>query len=74
MKSKKPKDLDKIFADGRLIDKAIKLAACEAFLMHKRLGHPIVVWRNGKVVLLPPEQIHIPRAFRKLLRHQKQPL
>jgi len=25
--------------------------------MHKKLGNPIAVWRNGKVVILPPEEI-----------------
>ncbi len=24
---------------------------------HKLLGHPIVIWRDGKVVVVPPEEI-----------------
>lgn len=28
--------------------------------MHKRIGNPIAVWRDGKVVIVPPEEIEIP--------------
>jgi hypothetical protein len=28
--------------------------------MHKCLGNPIAVWRDGKVVIVPPEEIEIP--------------
>ena len=26
---------------------------------HRRAGNPIAIWRNGKVVLLPPEEIEV---------------
>jgi len=26
---------------------------------HKLLGNPVAAWRNGKVVLIPPEEIEI---------------
>ncbi len=26
-------------------------------LRHKRLGHPIYIWKDGKVVCVPPEEI-----------------
>jgi len=28
--------------------------------MHKRLGNPIATWKDGKVVIVPPEEIVIP--------------
>ncbi len=27
--------------------------------IHKRLGNPVAAWRNGKVVIIPPEEIII---------------
>lgn len=38
---------------------AIQLAASEAVARHKALGQSIVVWRDGKVVVLQPEEIEI---------------
>ena len=40
----------------RLIDAAQK-AVRGALREHKLMGNSIAVWRNGRVVLLPPEQI-----------------
>ncbi len=57
MKETQEKSIDEIFAEGTLIDKALKQAVREAILQHKRAGNPIVVWRNGKIVWLKPEEI-----------------
>ena len=38
---------------------AIQLAGREAVARHKALGQSIVVWRDGKVVVVPPEEIEI---------------
>jgi hypothetical protein len=27
--------------------------------MHRRLGNPIAVWRDGRVVWIPPDQIPV---------------
>jgi len=32
----------------------------EALIEHKRAGNPIVVWRDGRVLEVPPEEIVIP--------------
>ncbi|MGH7362001.1 MAG: hypothetical protein ACREJI_10370 [Candidatus Methylomirabilales bacterium] len=61
MKPNKTKDIGRIFAEGTLIDAALAEAAREALRRHKRAGHPIVVWRDGKVVRVPPEDIKLPR-------------
>jgi hypothetical protein len=29
----------------------------QALIRHKRMGWPIVVWRDGKTVTIPPEEI-----------------
>jgi hypothetical protein len=38
---------------------ALKEAVAEAIAEHKLRGHPIVVWRDGKVVTVPPEEIKV---------------
>ena len=45
--------------DFRAVDvfEAIQLAGREAVARHKSLGQSIVVWRDGKVVVVPPEEI-----------------
>lgn len=39
---------------------ALKEAVADAIAEHKRMGRPIVVWRDGKVVTIPPEKIVVP--------------
>jgi hypothetical protein len=36
---------------------ALKEAVAEALAEHKRQGNSIAVWRNGKTVWIPPEEI-----------------
>jgi len=38
---------------------ALKKAVARAIADHKRTGDPIVIWRNGKVVKIPADQIEI---------------
>ena len=40
----------------RIVD-AIGSAVEEAIRDHKRAGNPIAEWRDGKVVIVPPEEI-----------------
>jgi len=44
-------------SESERIIAAVKKATAEAVRMHKKLGNPIAVWRDGKVVILQPEQI-----------------
>jgi hypothetical protein len=46
--------------DAKEIEKILQLAVREALIMHKRLGNPIATWRDGQVVIVPPEEIEIP--------------
>ncbi len=59
MKKKSEKTIDEIFKEGSLIDKALKKAVQEALVRHKQAGNPIVVWRDGKIVWLKPEEIPV---------------
>jgi hypothetical protein len=36
---------------------ALKEAVADAIAEHKRQGRPIAAWRDGKMVLIPPEEI-----------------
>jgi hypothetical protein len=51
----------RLFIDhGKGIEKVLQRAVNHALLMHKRLGNPIATWKDGKVVIVPPEEIVIP--------------
>jgi len=46
--------------------KALKIAVAKALAEHKRLGNPIYVWQDGKVVRIPASRIPVPhRRYRK---------
>jgi hypothetical protein len=50
----------RLFIDhGKDIEKVLQRAVNHALLMHKRLGNPIATWKDGKVVIVPPEEIVI---------------
>jgi hypothetical protein len=53
----KPSDIDERFADTDRVTEAIRQAGRDARLRHKQLGVPLVVWRDGQVVEIPPEEI-----------------
>jgi hypothetical protein len=41
------------------INRAYERAVREALLMHKRAGNPVAIERDGKVVILQPDEIDI---------------
>jgi len=58
----KEKHKDKIaeaFADPERITQALAIGVRDALLKHKQAGNPIVVWRDGKIVWLKPEEISV---------------
>lgn len=58
MDAKKAKpDIGKIFADGHLIDQAVKNSVQKALREHKRAKNTIAEWHDGKVILIKPEFI-----------------
>jgi hypothetical protein len=52
-------DIDEAFRDGRAIDRSLGRAVREALRMHKRLGNPIAVGKDGSVVWIAPEKISV---------------
>ena len=52
-------DLDRLFEEGTEIDEAIAEGVRQALLRHKKLGHPIVVSDNGRIVWIPAEEIRV---------------
>jgi hypothetical protein len=58
----KEKKLDSNLSDKSMAfraEEALKKAVAKAIADHKRTGDPIVIWRDGKVVKIPAEQIEI---------------
>jgi hypothetical protein len=56
--SEKEENLDDLPLDIKA-EKALKEAVAEAIAEHKLRGRPIVIWRDGKVVTIPPEEISV---------------
>jgi hypothetical protein len=53
------KSVEELFEDGTEIDEALRQAVREALIVHKKLGHSIVVWEDGKLQWIPPEEIDV---------------
>lgn len=41
------------------VDRAFKAAVRAALLKHKQANNPVAIWRDGKVVLLSPDEISL---------------
>ncbi len=54
----KKKDLSDI-PIGIRAEEALKKAVADTIADHKRTGDPIVIWRDGKVVKVPADQIEV---------------
>jgi hypothetical protein len=53
------KDIRALMLDGTEIQRAQRAALKKTLQRHKLLGNPIVVWRDGKVVWVPAEEIQV---------------
>ena len=48
----------RLFVDyGKEIEGILREAVDHALLRHRKLGNPIAVWKDGKVEIIPPDQI-----------------
>jgi imidazolonepropionase-like amidohydrolase len=56
MINREPKDIQKIFREGTLIDEAMNAAVRDAVQLHKEKGLPMVVCRDGKIIWITPEE------------------
>jgi hypothetical protein len=61
-KGARHKSITEIFEEGTAIDEALARAVRQALRFHKKLGNPIAVWEDGRVVWIPPEQIQVDEA------------
>jgi hypothetical protein len=52
-------DIEALFSEGKVLERAAQRAVREALRRHKLLGESIVVWENGRIVEIPPEEIVI---------------
>lgn len=43
----------------KAIDKGVREGVAAALRRHKAAGNPIHIWRDGKVVEIPPEEIPV---------------
>ena len=50
-------DLDALLADDDLLDQAVAEAQLDAARRHHLLGEPLVIWRDGRVVIVPADEI-----------------
>jgi hypothetical protein len=50
-------NIPEILKDRPRVQKALRDSVQDAIRIHKLMGVPIVVWRDGKVVEIPPEEI-----------------
>jgi hypothetical protein len=49
--------IERMFADGRQIDRALQSAVRGAIRDHQARNAPVAVWRNGRATLVPAQQL-----------------
>lgn len=54
------KRLAERFLSDEELDRAVKEAVRRALIEHKRKRNTVAIWENGKVKIIPAEQIPIP--------------
>jgi hypothetical protein len=54
------RDPAEVLRDGEAIDRAIVRAQRDVVLRHRKLGLPLVIWRDGKVVEVSADSIDLP--------------
>jgi len=59
MKSENKIPQDLFISRAEEIEAVLRRAVQHALLMHKRAGNPIASWKDGKVVIIPPEEIQV---------------
>lgn len=53
---------------GKEVEAILYRAVHDALLRHKKLGQSVAVWRDGKVVILPPEEIPVEDEIELVMR------
>jgi hypothetical protein len=57
MKARQGSRVGQIFADGRRIDEALRLAAQDAIRQHELHDVPVVIWRDGRIAWVPAREL-----------------
>ena len=57
MKARQGSRIGQIFADGRQIDEALRLAARDAIRKHALHDAPVVIWRDGRTAWVPVREL-----------------
>ena len=52
-------DISNMLKDSGKFMTAVNQAVQNTLRVHKLLGQPVVVWKDGKVVWVPPEEIEL---------------
>jgi hypothetical protein len=60
MSHQRSKDIASIIEEGSAIDRAIVAARRRVIRHHRQVGVPHVIWRDGKVVEVPPDSVDLP--------------
>jgi hypothetical protein len=50
---------DLFIACSEEVEQVLRRAVRQALRMHKRAGNPVAGWRDGKVVVIPAEEIPV---------------
>jgi hypothetical protein len=66
MKRKKIPDIERVIRDGAAIDQAIVAARRRVIQRHRQTRVPLVIWREGRVIEVPPESVELPGESRGL--------
>lgn len=59
-KTEAREEMARRFSDDEFLTVAVRNAVRAAVEDHKRAGNPVAGWRDGKVALVPPEEIVVP--------------
>jgi hypothetical protein len=59
MKKEQEINIPEILKDRARVNKALHDAVQKALRIHKLMGVPAIVWRDGKVVAIPPKEIKL---------------
>ena len=47
------------------IERILQAAVQQTLSIQKRLGNPISIWKDGKIVIVPPEEIVLSSEFQE---------
>ena len=53
------KDPVQLFREGKRVEAAVRESLRQVRILHKKMGVPLVGWRDGQMVSIPPEEIEI---------------